>query len=122
MKQVGASASRRVIGITARIGEDYLEAFGGVSQKYFRTSQGARFVDQFVDDVAHESKVGYTALTKFIKIQIAKDAELLDTQVVSKVIWHFFKNPATGAGGPSKPLRNELIKAGIEIVEHKTAE
>jgi len=111
---------KRVIGTTARIGEDYLKTFGGVSQRYFPTSQGARYVDQFVEGIAHESKVGYTVLTNSIKTQIAKDVELLRRGIVDQVVWHFFESPATGYGGPSQPLRNELIKAGIEIVEHAT--
>jgi hypothetical protein len=47
---------------------------------------------KFVNAVAHESKVGYTLLTKDIKMQIAKDVELLGNSAetgVKKVIWNF---------------------------------
>lgn len=79
--------------------------------------QGGRFIDQFVNGVANESKVGYTSLTKDIKMQIAKDVELLGNSAetgVKKVVWNFFESPVTGKAGGSKPLLEALKKAGIE--------
>ena len=38
--------------------------YGGESQKYFNTDLGGRFVDQYADDIAHESKGGYTCLSQ----------------------------------------------------------
>jgi hypothetical protein len=58
------------------IGETAQKALGGQSQVFFRTSTGARYVDQLVNGVAHESKVGYTSLTQDTAKQIAKDMEL----------------------------------------------
>ncbi len=46
--------------------------------------------------VTHESKVGYTSLTKSVKRQIAKDAEILLTGQVKTVKWTFFERPTTG--------------------------
>lgn len=106
------------IGATGMVGERYLKTLGGVSQKYFETKvgDGGRFVDQFVNGVAHESKVGYTTLTKDIKMQIAKDIELLNSKTsgVNKVVWNFFESPTTGKAGASKPLLKALEDAGIE--------
>ncbi|MEL6558573.1 MAG: DUF6443 domain-containing protein [Bacteroidota bacterium] len=106
------------IGSTGKVGENYLSTLGGQSQKYFatRAGNGGRYVDQFVDGVAHESKTGYTTLTKDIRQQIAKDAELLanPNSGVKKVVWNFFESPVTGKAGASKNLLDELKKAGIE--------
>lgn len=107
-----------VIGATGKIGEDFLRTLGGVSQKYFSTSLGGRYIDQFVNGVANESKVGYTYLTKDIALQIAKDAELISNRVISSSIWHFFTSSVTGSGGASKPLLDALMKAGIEVITH----
>ena len=111
--------TKKRIGWTGKIGEDFLKTLGGVSQKYFETTvgKGGRFVDQLVNGVAYESKVGYTTLTKDIQMQIAKDAELLANKAqtgVDKVVWTFFESPVTGKAGASKPLWKALKKAGIE--------
>ena len=66
---------------------------------------------------ANESKVGYTTLTSYITVQIAKDAELMKTGQVNGVTWWFFRSPVTGVGGPSQPLRDALQQAGIIIEE-----
>lgn len=67
---------------------------------------------------AHESKVGYTTLTKFVRSQVNKDAFLLREGKVDNITWHFFISPTTGMGGPSIPLKNELERAGIAIQYH----
>jgi RHS repeat-associated protein len=114
-EQVTAKVTNR-IGETGKVGEKYLQTLGGESQVYFKTSLGGRFVDQLVDDVAYESKVGYTTLTKDAGLQIAKDAELLRTpgSGVKKVVWTFFESPVTGKAGASQPLLKALKEAGIE--------
>jgi RHS repeat-associated protein len=114
----GAGGATSAIGATGRVGEEALRALGGRSQAFFRTSYGGRFVDQLVGNIAHESKVGYTALTPSISIQIAKDAQMLATRAIDGAIWHFFQSPVTGLGGPSAPLRQALDQAGIGIVIH----
>jgi hypothetical protein len=85
---------------------------------YFRTSQGGRYVDQLVNDIANESKVGYTSLTSRISTQIAKDVELIQTGQVQGANWHFFTSPVTGVGGPSGPLLEALQNAEIGVVMH----
>jgi filamentous hemagglutinin len=113
------SASYSGIGSTGVIGESALQQLGGTSQYYFSTSLGGRYVDQFVDDVANESKVGYTSLTQSVQLQIAKDTELLQTGNVQGVTWNFFTSPVTGRGGPSGPLYNALQNAGFGVVINK---
>jgi hypothetical protein len=113
-----AAGARRAIGATGEVGEEALRSLGGESQVFFRTSRGGRYVDQLVGGVAHESKVGYTTLTRSISNQISKDAELIATRQIQGSTWHFFGSPATGLGGPSGPLRAALEQAGISIVVH----
>jgi hypothetical protein len=98
-------ATKRAIGGTGKIGENYLKRLGGVSQRPFETSLGWRFVDQLVGTTAYESKVGYTTLTTNIQKQIAKDAELISTGAVKKVVWTFFESKQT-ADGCFKKSRN----------------
>jgi len=105
----------RIIG---KIGERALQALSGGTKKYFSTSLGARFVDNFIDGVAQESKVGYTELSKRIEAQIAKDLELLETKAVSGVEWHFFANPYTGAIGAAPQLLLYLSNTPIIVIIH----
>jgi hypothetical protein len=116
-RDAATGSVKKVIGATGEVGENYLKNLGGEAQKFFQTDLGARYVDQFVNGVANESKVGYTTLTKQIKMQIAKDAELLRnsaTTGVRKVVWNFFESPITGMAGASKPLLDALKNAGIQ--------
>ena len=105
----------RRIGTTSQVGEAALKQFGGQSQVFFKTNLRRRFVDQLAGSVAHESKVGYTTLTRFLRLQIAKDIELIRTGQISGCIWHFFRSPQTGRVGPSAPLLQKLQQAGIHI-------
>ena len=115
---LGAVGARsRPIGATGKIGEDALAKLGGKPQ-FFRTSQGARFVDRLVDGIAHESKVGYASLTEFVSRQVAKDVELIHSGQVDGAVWHFFRSPVTGEIGPSAPLYQLLDQNGIGIVIH----
>ncbi len=111
-------AAGRGIGATGKIGEAALRVLGGESQAAFRTSLGRRVVDQLVNGVAHESKVGYASLTTSTANQIAKDAELIASGQIRGAIWHFSSSPVTGRVGPSAPLRQALGEAGIGIVVH----
>lgn len=87
--------------MTGSEGEEELKRLvGGESQKYFSTSIGGRFVDQYADEIAHESKVGYTALTKRIRTQVEKDAELMRAGDIKGAHWHFFRSGVTGKVGP----------------------
>lgn len=116
--EIAGVAGVGAIGATGKVGESALKALGGQSQVHFRTSQGARFIDQLANGVAHESKVGYQALTKDIQRQISKDAELLQTERIQGATWHFFQSPATGIGGPSKPLMDALQRSNIDVINH----
>ncbi|MDQ3332903.1 MAG: hypothetical protein M3552_20010, partial [Planctomycetota bacterium] len=109
----------RRIGSTGTVGENSLRELGGVSQVYFRTSIGGRYIDQLVDGIAHEAKTGYASLTKDIQKQISKDVELMHDGMVDGVTWHFYKSPITGVGGPSGPLLDELQKNGITVIIHE---
>lgn len=114
-----SAPSFSAIGSTGQVGEQWLaNNLGGTSQAYFSTSQGARYVDQFANGIANESKVGYTSLTSSVQTQISKDVELMQTQQVGGVNWHFFDSPVTGLGGPSQPLLNSLQQNGINVILH----
>jgi hypothetical protein len=118
IKASRAAQGAKTIGATGKIGEQALKKLGGKSQQSFRTSKGWRYVDQLVDGVAHESKVGYTTLNKKIQTQIQKDAELIRNKEIKGAVWHFFVSPKTGAGGPSAPLLEALRGNGIGVVIH----
>ena len=71
------------------------------------------------DGLFHEAKCGYTAKSKQIEQQIAKDLELLRSGTIVKgVVWHFFRDADDGTVGPSKPLRQALEKHGIIVIIH----
>ncbi|MPT31993.1 MAG: hypothetical protein E2600_10090 [Chryseobacterium sp.] len=107
------------IGSTGKVGEDALKLLGGESQVSFKTTLGQRYIDQLVNGIANESKVGYTSLTSTIKKQIAKDVELIADKEIKGSVWHFFKSPVTGKVGASKPLLQELEKNNIQYIIHK---
>ena len=106
------------IGWTGDIGENALKELGGEAQVYFKTSQGGRVVDQLVDSIANESKVGYTSLTIDVQKQISKEAELLAKGTIDSSMWHFYRSPVTGQIGPSGPLEEALGEAGIDHIVH----
>jgi RHS repeat-associated protein len=104
------------IGASGKIGEAALKGLGGESQVFFRTSRGASYLDQVVDGFAHESKVGYTTLSRRVRSQIAKEAELMARGRIKGSTWHFYRSPVTGGIGPSAPLRQALRQANIGVV------
>ena len=112
------SADYSAIGSTGKLGEQYLQSLGGQSQVYFSTSLGCRYVDQLINGVANESKVGYTSFTSSVQTQIAKDVELMNSGAVNGVNWNFFTSPVTGMGGPSQPLLKALQSSGIGVIVH----
>jgi RHS repeat-associated protein len=103
------------IGATGDIGEEAIRMLGGESQRYFPTTigKGGRYVDQFVDGIAYEAKVGYTTLEARIQLEIAKDVELIATGQIEGAAWVFYTSPVTGQIGPSAPLARALEEAGI---------
>ncbi|WP_152559357.1 hypothetical protein [Tumebacillus flagellatus] len=86
--------------------------------KYFSTSLGGRYVDVYKDGIAHESKVGYTYLTDFVKKQVLKDYELKQDGVIDGVVCHFFRSADTGKVGASEPLLRLLDSCGIKYIIH----
>jgi hypothetical protein len=111
-------AAYTAIGSTGRIGEAYLKGLGGRSQVYFLTTRGARYVDQLVNGVAYESKVGYVTMSPKVALQIAKDEELLVGQNITAAEWHFFTSPVTGQVGAAQSVLDMLKQAGIGVVYH----
>lgn len=75
-------------------------------------------MDQLINGVANESKVGYWSFTSSVQTQIAKDVELMNSGVVNGVNWHFFTSPVTGLGGLSQPLLKALQSSGIGVIVH----
>ncbi len=117
---IGANIPIHQRGIT---GEEALKiTYGGDSQVYFEAYyygvKGGRYIDQLANDIAHESKVGYTCLSNRIRIQILKDAYLLEKEEFKKVIWHFYKSDITGRGGATQSLLDFLEENGIEYIIH----
>ncbi len=106
------------IGATGQVGEAALKQLGGEPQAFFNTSHGARYVDQFVNGIANEAKVGYQTLTSGTRLQVMKDIELMQTQQVQGVIWNFYMSPVTGKIGPSGPLGNLLNSNNIPFTLH----
>lgn len=99
--------------------EELARLVGGDSQQYKMTSLGRRFIDQLSpDNIAHESKVGYTTLTQRVKTQILKDAELIKTEEINGAHWHFFTSGVTGKGGASQQLLDFLTENGIKYTIH----
>ena len=67
-----------------------------------------------------ESKVGRTALTKRVRQELERDAELLrdPTSGVKKVTWEFSASPTTGRKGPTPKLQaaiQALQDEGLDI-------
>ncbi|MFD1460350.1 RHS repeat-associated core domain-containing protein [Paenibacillus farraposensis] len=104
-----------------KAGEQFLAKSLGSKQTqvFFNTSLGRRYIDVMKDGIAHESKVGYTSLTSFVKKQIQKDAELIRTGDIEGAVWHFYKSGITGKVGATKPLLDMLDANGIKYIIEK---
>ncbi len=72
-----------------------------------------RVLDAWDGSVAHQLFFGTKYATKEVVDQLIKDKYLIENGKVRHVIWHFFVNPRTGTGGPSRALRIQLRRAGI---------
>lgn len=113
-------------------GEKFLNDYvGGVGHKVYKNVRvydhkkgkwvkEKRIVDAYVPKtrVAHESKVGYTSLSNFVRKQIDKDAALRKAGQVDGVKWHFFKSAKTGKIGATKNLREYLKKKKVPYQYH----
>ncbi|MGO1059171.1 DNRLRE domain-containing protein [Planococcus sp. FY231025] len=119
--KAGAKPTKSLKFNTGSDGEKYLSKLvGGSTQTSFNTTYGKRIVDSYANKIAHESKVGYTSLTSFIKKQVLKDAELKKLGKINGAHWHFFRSGKTGKIGPSQPLLDFLKKHGIKYTIHYT--
>jgi filamentous hemagglutinin len=101
--------------VLAQIGEGALKLLGGQSQVFLKTPFGARVVDQLVNSVANEAKVGRAYLTMANELAIAKEVWLRQEGQIVGSVWNFFESPVTGKMGPSPALAAALRAAGIEI-------
>lgn len=92
--------------------------YGGTREVSLSTSLGVRRIDNLVDGVAMESKVGRTSLSKSVDMQIRKDMDLLNSPVsgVNAVEWHFF--PGKTGIGPTAPLLQRLEGCGFTVCIH----
>ncbi|MCY7638705.1 hypothetical protein MH127_17750, partial [Bacillus altitudinis] len=113
-------------------GEKFLNDYvGGIGHKVYKNVRvydhkkgkwvkEKRIVDAYVPKtrVAHESKVGYTSLSNFVRKQIDKDAALRKAGQVDGVKWHFFKSAKTGKIGATKNLREYLKKKKVPYQYH----
>jgi hypothetical protein len=113
-----AGGAYSAIGSTGQVGENALSQLGGQPQAYFNTSLGGRYVDQLVNGIPNESKVGYQSLTPGIQLQVAKDVELMQAGKIDGSIWNFYRSPVTGKIGPSGPLSDFLNQNNIPVVLH----
>ena len=111
-----STQTTKQIGATGAYGEARLaEEVGGIPHKGINTKYGWRFVDRLDGKHAHEAKTSYTAYTNFVKSQIQKDVELLQSKQIKNCTWHFYRSPKTGRVGPSKRLRKALEENNINI-------
>lgn len=116
-------------------GEKHLNALvGGSGHKTFKDvkvydhkkktwKKEKRVADAYVKggkggSAIHESKVGYTNLSNFVRKQVDKDVQLRKEKKVKKVKWHFFKSATTGRIGASKPLLKYLKDRKIPYEIH----
>jgi len=90
------------------------------ADRVFNTPFGQRVADGFntTSSVLAEAKYGYVSLSQFVQQQIAKDAYLLQQGTAKAIEWHFYVSQATGQGGPSAPLLQELLKNGFKVIFH----
>jgi RHS repeat-associated protein len=114
---VPALAQVTINRVAGKAAESWLAQTYGGAAKTIVVNGVRRVIDNLTPaGIAQEAKVGYTTLSKFVASQVAKDAELLATQRVASVQWHFWES-STGIG-PSAPLENALKNAGIDIFYH----
>ena len=99
---------------------DLIGSVTAYADRVFSTPYGERIVDAYnrANGLIAEAKYGYVSLTQFVQQQITKDAYLLNQGLVKHVEWHFYVSAATGEGGPSKQLLEELLRQGFTVIFH----
>ena len=80
-----------------------------------------RIVDNLLDGVAHESKVGYKYLTPELEKQIRSDAHLIDIGSIEGAHWHFLASAHTNKLGADKRVLDLLDELGIPYTIHVPA-
>jgi len=117
-----------------RDGEKYLaDRYGaivnGVNKQVRASTEGCmkvcnskiRIFDVFVDGVAHESKVGHVAWSKFTRNQIREDAWLVKKGDIESAHWHFFASSRSNTIGADKRIYDLLDELGIPYTIHLPA-
>ena len=99
------------------------ESIGSVTeygQRIFQTPFGNRVVDAFnrAEGLIAEAKYGYQSLSSFIRLEIQRDAWLLENHYVESVEWHFFYSASSNSAGVSAQLFQALSEAGITVIYH----
>jgi hypothetical protein len=78
----------------------------------FKTPFGTRLPDRILDGISYEAKAGLNVgLTPAIEKQIAKDAWLVQNDILGAVEWHFWR-------GVKPEMLDALRVAGIRVVVH----
>lgn len=80
-----------------------------------------RVIDNLLDGVAHESKVGFKYLTPEIEKQIRSDAHLISIGSIEGAHWHFFASAHTNKLGAQKKVLDLLDEVGIPYTIHRPA-
>lgn len=102
-----------------RQAHDYLQLLVNGKEIHLETTHGIRRVDAF-DSQAVSHQAYLTFNERNIRVQLAKDAELLaNGDKVKGVVWHFFRRTdQNGRVGPSNELRAAIESKGIVVVIH----
>ncbi len=80
-----------------------------------------RIFDVLVDGVAHESKVGRVAFSRFTERQIRKDAWLIENGRMDGAHWHFFASSYSNTIGADPRVLDLLDEVGIPYTIHLPA-
>lgn len=117
---------------TGKDGESFLESLYGAKTKGVNTQVRAstaacgescnfsalRYFDVLADGVAHESKVGYVALSDFTRRQVEKDAWLIQNGSIRDAHWHFFASARSNTIGADRRLLDLLDQRRIRYTVH----
>jgi RHS repeat-associated protein len=94
----------------ARLGQ--IVAGGVKPRSPYSTPAGKRYLDRLLDGIGYESKAGLNVgLNSTIEKQIAKDAFLIENNLLKGAEWHFWR-------GAQPELLQSLQNAGIKTVVH----
>lgn len=80
-----------------------------------------RIIDNLLDGVAHESKVGFKYLTPEMERQIRSDAHLIEIGSIKGAHWHFLASAHTNKLGADKKVLDLLDELGIPYTIHPPA-